>query len=256
MSILQKDRLPQDLLPLLESIGFAGSVAVQARQILDETRWLLRLAEEFPFIRGVVGWVDLRSDQLEEQLNEFRQNPKFVGVRHVLQDEPDDRFMLRKDFLQGIAKLKDVDLAYDILIFHRHLSATHEFVSRFPEHRFVVDHIAKPNIKDGIIEPWAQDIERLASFPNVFCKISGMVTEANWQGWHPADFDRYLDTVFEAFGSQRILIGSDWPVCTLAGSYGEVMKIVFDYVKKLSADEQNAVLGENSIKAYKLENKS
>jgi len=253
MSILQKDHLPNDLAPLLESANIEGSIAVQARQTLDETRWLLELADQYPFIKGVVGWVDLRSPELRGQLERCYTHPKFCGVRHIVQDEPDDQFMLREDFIRGLGTLAEFDLAYDILIFPRHLPVACELVERFPNQRFVLDHIAKPFIKDGQVAPWDADIRRLAAHPNVLCKISGMVTEADWHRWRPSDFRPYLETVFEAYGTQRIMFGSDWPVCTLAATYAGVIEIVSDYVQQLSEEEQADVWGKTAQRFYGLE---
>jgi L-fuconolactonase len=253
MAVLQKDHLPADLASLLESAGVEGSVAVQARQTLDETQWLLDLADQHPLIKGVVGWVDLRSPDLSGQLERFCAHPKFCGVRHVVQDEPDDQFMLREDFLRGISMLADFGLTYDILIFPRHLPVACELVERFPDQGFVLDHIAKPFIKDGQVTPWDADIRRLATYPHVVCKVSGMVTEADWHQWRPADFRPYLDVVFDAFGAERIMFGSDWPVCTVAGTYAEVVEIVSDYVQGLSEKEQAKVWGETAREFYGLE---
>lgn len=253
MAVLQQDRLPADLAPLLEASGIEGTVAVQARQTLKETWWLLALADQYEFIKGVVGWVDLRSPDLYDQLACFGAHPKFRGVRHVVQDEADDRFMLRDDFLRGIGRLAEFGLTYDILIFPRHLPVACELVARFPEQPFVLDHIAKPFIRDGVLEPWATDLRRLAAFPNVWCKVSGLITEADWHGWRRADFRPYLDVVLEAFGPGRLMFGSDWPVCTLAGSYAQVVGLVSDYVEQLSPDEQAAVWGATAIQFYTLE---
>jgi len=250
MEILKKDHLPVDLLPLLKEVGIDGTVAVQARQTLEETRWLLDLTDQYPFIKGVVGWVDLRSPDLYKQLERFSSHPKLCGVRHVVHDEPDDQFMLRADFVRGIGMLAEFDLTYDLLLFPRHLPVACELVGLFPEQPFALDHIAKPLIKDGILEPWATDLRRLAAFPHVYCKVSGMVTEAEWKAWKPADFRPYLDVVFEAFGTQRTMIGSDWPVCTVAGTYPEVMQIVLDYVAQLSETEQADVWGGNAVRFY------
>ncbi len=253
MGILKQDFLPQDLAPLLAGIGFDGCIAVQARQSLEETRWLLELAEQHAFIKGVVGWVDLCSDRLSAQLERFASHPKLVGVRHVVQDEADDNFMLRADFRYGIAQLRDFNLAYDLLLFPKHLPVAVQLVKEFPEQLFVLDHIAKPGIAEGLISPWQEDLETLAASPNVFCKLSGMVTEAKWNQWHPADFQRYLDIVFGAFGPRRLMIGSDWPVCTLSGQYGPVMKLVLDYVEKLPVAVQAAILGDNCARFYQID---
>jgi L-fuconolactonase len=252
MAELRRDFLPKDLKPELERRRFQGSVAVQARQTLEETRWLLELSKENDFIFGVVGWVDLRSPSLRSQLDEFAGNPKLVGVRHVVQSEPDDRFLLQPDFLRGIGVLEEFNLAYDILIYPKHLPVAAQFVEKFPRQRFVLDHLAKPPIKSGALEPWARGIRNLAAFPNVFCKASGMVTEADWEHWRPADMKAYLDVVFECFGPQRVMIGSDWPVCEAASPYSRVMDIVEDYIHSFSAEEKNAVLGGNAAKFWRL----
>jgi L-fuconolactonase len=253
MGILKHDFLPQDLEPLLASIGFDGCIAVQARQNLEETRWLLELAEKHTFIKGVVGWVDLRSDRLSAQLERFASHPKLVGVRHIVHDEADDNFMLGADFRCGIAQLLDFNLTYDLLLFPKHLPVAVQLVKEFPDQLFVLDHIAKPNIAEGLIDPWRDNLRILADSPNVSCKLSGMVTEAKWNQWRPADFHRYLDIVLEAFGPGRLMIGSDWPVCTLSGQYDEVMKIVTEYVQKLTLTEQAAILGENCARVYQIE---
>ncbi len=250
MELLRSDFLPADLLPPLQSIGFDGSIAVQARQSIEETIWLLALADQHAFIRGVVGWVDLCDPQLKQQLERFAVHDKFCGVRHVLHDEPDDRFMLREDFRGGIGFLAEFNLAYDLLLFPRHLRPAADLVARFPRQRFVLDHIAKPPIKDGVMEPWGRDIRQLAGFPNVSCKISGMVTEADWHGWKAGDFTPYLDVVFEAFGANRVMIGSDWPVCTVSAPYDRVMSITMDYTGQLSDHEQKMVLGQNASAFY------
>jgi len=242
MAALRRDFLPADLKPELERNGFQGCVAVQARQTLEETRWLLELAEHAPFILGVVGWVDLRSPRLQFELESLAVNPKLVGVRHIVQSEPDERFLLQPDFLRGIAMLEEFDLAYDILIYTRHLPVAAEFVTKFPRQRFVLDHLAKPPIKSGAIDVWARGIQGLAAFSNVYCKVSGLVTEADWQAWKPEDIRPYLDLVF----------GSDWPVCTVAGSYSRVMNLTKDYLGKYAEKERNAVLGENAATFWRL----
>lgn len=247
---LRFDRLPQDLWPLLQASSLDGTIAVQARQTTGETAWLLELAEQHPFIKGVVGWVDLCSPHVGQQLERFASNPKLCGVRHVLHDEPDDRFMWRQEFRRGIGALAQFDLAYDLLLFPQHLPLASELVAQFPQQRFVLDHIAKPLIKDKILSPWDDDIRHLATFPNVYCKVSGLITEADWQAWTPADFRPYLDVVFEAFTPQRIMFGSDWPVCTLAGTYQQVYQLIDDTISSLSAGEQAAVLGQTAAHFY------
>jgi L-fuconolactonase len=250
MAVLKRDFLPGDLAALLDANGLDGSIAVQARQSLEETRWLLGLAEKNNCIKGVVGWVDLRSPKLPEQLNEFSGLEKLIGVRHLVQDEPDDAFMLLPEFQRGIAQLAAFGLVYDLLLFPRHLPAAVQLVREFREQTFVLDHIAKPSIADGALEPWRSGIRALAQFPHVVCKLSGMVTEARWQGWRYEDFVPYLDVVFEAFGPARLMIGSDWPVCTVSADYARTLGIVERYVAQLGATERDAVLGGNCARVY------
>ncbi len=246
MTALRRDFLPADLQHELEGEGFQGSVAVQARQSLEETRWLLELAGQSPFILGVVGWVDLRSPHVREDLQALARNPKLVGIRHIVQSEPDDRFLLQPDFLRGISLLAEFELAYDILIYPKHLSVAAEFARRFPEQRFVLDHLAKPEIRSGAMNAWKKGIAELAANQNVHCKLSGLVTEADWNRWKPEDMRPYLDVAFERFGANRLMIGSDWPVCTVAGSYRRVMSIVKDYLSGHPEQERGAVLGGNA----------
>jgi L-fuconolactonase len=252
MAAIRRDFLPEDLEPQLERNEFHGSVAVQARQTLEETLWLLELADRSSKILGVVGWVDLRSADVRTQLSGLAKNRKLVGIRHIVQSEPDDRFLLRPDFLRGVAVLEEFDLAYDILIYTKHLAVAAEFVERFPRQRFVLDHLGKPAIKIQEVESWAAGIRRLAAFPNVFCKLSGLVTEADWHGWKPEDMTPYLDVAFETFGVSRLMIGSDWPVCLLAGSYGRTMDVVKKYLQGHPAETRDAVLGGNALRFWRL----
>jgi len=252
MAALRRNFLPEDLKPELESAGFQGSVAVQARQTLEETHWLLELAGRSPSILGVVGWVDLRSPEVRSQLRLFARNPKLVGVRHIVQAEPDDHFLLQPEFLRGISMLEEFDLAYDILIYEKHLPVAAEFVERFPRQRFVLDHLAKPPIKSSNIDSWAQGIRRLGAFPNVFCKLSGLVTEADWQHWRPEQITPYLDVAFESFGPERLMIGSDWPVCLVAASYARAVGVVKDYVLRKKPGWHDAVLGGNAKRFWRL----
>jgi L-fuconolactonase len=253
MKVLKCDYIPGDLRPELANAGFSGTVAVQARQSVEETRWLLQLAGQYDFIKGVVGWIDLCSESdLKRGLDEFCKSEKFVGVRHVVHDEPDDNFMLRDEFLKGISLLKEYNLTYDLLLFPKHLSVAKTLVSMFPEQKFVLDHISKPPVKDHIISPWKEDIFRVAIHENVWCKLSGMVTEADWKNWKSDDLNPYLDTVFEAFGPDRLMTGSDWPVCRLAGEYKDVLGIVEEYVSGMPAGIQQKILGMNCIDFYGL----
>jgi len=250
MEILKQDHVPSHLEPLLKYSGIDATVAVQACHTLEETRWLLELAEQFSFIGAVVGWVDLCNPDVDEQLEQLASHPKFCGIRHIVQDEPDDQFMLHEDFLRGLSRLGKFDLTYDLLLYPRHLPVAAEVVRRFPEQPFVLDHISKPFIKEHQLSPWDTDIRRLSKFENVYCKISGMVTEADWQSWKPSDFTPYLDVVFESFGTKRIMIGSDWPVCTLAGSYAQVMQVADNYLRRLSRDEQEYIWNSTPTKFY------
>ena len=249
---IRRDLLPGDLEPLLARCGLDGAIAVQARQTLEESRWLLELADAHPLIQGVVGWVDLRSERVEEQLARFAAHPRFVGVRHVVQDEPDDNFLLRPEFVRGIRALRQFQLRYDLLIFPKQLPAAIELVRRFPEQPFVLDHLAKPFIRDGVLSPWREQIHTLAAAPNVCCKISGLVTEAHWQHWRAADFRPYLDVVFAAFGPERLLFGSDWPVSLLAATYEQSFGLVNDYLAQFPATTRDQILGGNAAKFYGL----
>ena len=249
-SALQRDWLPADLAAIHRSLGFDGSIAVQARQSLAESHWLLGLADADPRVKGVVGWVDLRSDDVEEELAQLAAHPKFVGVRHVAQDEPDDRFLVGAAFQAGIRRLRPFGLTYDLLVYPRQLPAAIELVAAHPEQPFVLDHIAKPHIRDGVLQPWAEQIRELARHGNVLCKVSGMVTEADHRTWKGGDFRPYLDVVFEAFGPSRLMFGSDWPVCLLAGSYEQVEGLARDHLRHLSPEESAAFWGGNCERFY------
>jgi L-fuconolactonase len=254
MSVLRHDFLPADAARAMSGAGFDACVAVQASQTLDETRRLLALADAHPWIAGVVGWVDLqaRVDDVRAQIAAFASHPRLVGVRHIVQSEPDDRFLLRPQVLAGIAVLGDFGLAFDLLVYARHLPVAAELVATFPRHRFVLDHLAKPDIRHGRIHGWEHDLRRLAAFPNVFAKLSGLVTEADWSHWTPDHIRPYLDVAFEAFGWHRLMIGSDWPVCTVSGDYSRTMDVVVDYVASRPAHERDAVLGGNAQRFWRL----
>jgi L-fuconolactonase len=249
-SALHRDWLPTDWQKAARPCGVGGCVAVQARQTLDETQWLLELAEHHPFIKAVVGWVDLRSDHVEAQLAKFASHPKFAGVRHVVQDEPDDSFMLRPDFLSGIGRLKQFNLCYDILIFPKQLPAAIELVALFPEQQFVLDHLAKPLIKDRRLSPWQEQLRELAKAPNVCCKVSGLITEAEHGAWQNNDFRPYMDVAFEAFGEDRLLFGSDWPVCLLSGSYAQVVELLDNYLSGFDQITREKIWGGNTARIY------
>ena len=249
-SPLHRSWLPDDLAALQQPLGFDGSIAVQARQVVEESDWLLGLADKHANVKGVVGWVDLRSDRVEADLERLARHPKFVGVRHVVQEEPDDAFMLGQDFQRGISKLQAYGLTYDILIYPKQLAAALRLAENFPEQPFVLDHIAKPFIKAGLIEPWAMQLRQLAKLPNVHCKVSGMLTEADHQAWRAEQFRPYLDTVFEAFGPARLMYGSDWPVCLFAGSYEQAYRLVDDYARGLTDQQRVGLFGGNAAAFY------
>jgi L-fuconolactonase len=253
MKSIRRDFLPGDLHPILQQTGIDGCVAVQVDQSEADNEFLLQHAAENDFIKGVVGWIDLRHPDVEQRLAHYTKFPKLKGFRHVLQSETDRAFMLKSAFKRGIGLLNTYGYTYDILIYPDQLGYTKEFVAVFPDQPFVLDHIAKPHIKDRYItDEWKDAMRAVAAYPNLYCKISGMVTEADWYHWKPEHFRVYLDTVVEVFGTGRILFGSDWPVCLLAATYPQVFGIVQDYFSSFSTDEQAAFFGGNAIKLYKL----
>ena len=252
MSVIQKDFLPEDLAPILKANGFDGCITVQSHQSEQENEFQLANADEHDFIKGVVGWVDLQSPKIEERLAYYQQFEKLKGFRHVLQGESQRDFMLRPDFLKGISMLKKYSYTYDILILPDQLKYTTEFVSQFPDQRFVIDHIAKPNIKQKELNGWQKDIEAVSKFENVYCKVSGMVTEADWENWQLNDFNNYLEVVTNSFGTKRLMYGSDWPVCKVAADYGQVVDIVKNYFSAFSQTEQQAFFGGNAIEFYNI----
>jgi len=252
MSVIRRDFLPSDLKKEYDNYGIDGCVAVQADQTLAETDFLLQLSNENDFIKGIVGWVDLRSETIKTDLEKYSIHKKIKGFRHVVQGEPDHNFLLRSNFLRGISTLKHFDFTYDILVFPHQLGAVLEFVKRFPNQKFVIDHIAKPYIKDGFFNGWATLMKNIATYQNVECKISGMITEADYKSWTPAQIEPYMDVVLNAFGSSRIMYGSDWPVCLVAGNYKQVKDLVTHFIANLSVSEQADIMGNNAIKFYNL----
>ncbi|GAC1425052.1 MAG: amidohydrolase [Chitinophagaceae bacterium] len=251
MAIIRKDFLPEDLQPVLQENGIEGCVAVQANQTEAETDFLLRLSAKNNFIKGVVGWVDLRAANIEERLARYAEYKNLKGFRHILQGE-EPAFMLQPDFTRGISFLRKFYLTYDILVFPKHLRAALQLVKQFPDQPFVIDHIAKPYIKKGLINEWKKDMAAFAGCPNVHCKISGMVTEADMRNWVATDCRPYLDAVTEIFGINRLLYGSDWPVCLAAGSYQAVMDIVKNYFSSFTVNEQQLLFGRNASAFYHL----
>ncbi|MEO5996004.1 MAG: amidohydrolase family protein [Chitinophagaceae bacterium] len=252
MKAIQRDFLPADLLPVLKQNGIDGSVAVQADQSLDETKFLLELSNNNDFIKGVVGWVNLQAVDIEEQLQELSRNKKLKGFRHILQGERDVEYMMRPLFLRGINYLRRFNFTYDLLIHPRHLPIAIQIVQLFPAQRFVIDHLAKPMIKEHKLKGWEKDMKAIGQFENVFCKISGMVTEADWKQWKEEDFTPYLNVIFSTFGSSRVMFGSDWPVCLVAASYEKMLTIVQDYTRNFTPGEQLAFWGGNAISFYNL----
>lgn len=252
MAVIRKDFLPEDLEAVFAENGVDGCVAVQADQTLAETDFLLSLAHKNAFIKGVVGWVDLRKETLDQELEKYALDKKLKGYRHIVQGEEDHNFLLRPNFLRGISKLEKYGAVYDILIFPHQLGATLEFVKKFPNQKFVLDHMAKPYIKDGFFEGWAVLMTELAKYENVSCKISGLITEADYHHWTPAQIHPYMELVLSVFGPDRCMYGSDWPVCLVAGNYSQVMQLTTNYIATLSTAEQAAIMGENAVQFYDL----
>jgi L-fuconolactonase len=252
MRALRRDFLPKDLLPELAAAGIDGTVAVQARQTLDETRWLLDMADECEAIRGVVGWAPIAGEDFPGVMEEFEHRTKLKGLRHVIQGEPDENYILRADFNSGILAMQGSGLVYDILIYERHLPQTIEFVDEYPDQIFVLDHIAKPRIGAGIMQPWADNLHELALRQNVWCKVSGLATEADWKSWTPDTLRPYLDVVVDAFGVDRLMAGSDWPVCLVATEYTRWFEVLRTYFARFSENEQDAIFGGTAIEVYQL----
>jgi L-fuconolactonase len=252
MSILKRDFLPEELALECKANGIDASIAIQADQSEKETLFLLEMAGDNPHIAGVVGWIDLMAANVEERLQFFSRYKKLRGFRHIAQAEPDDRFLMQPDFVRGISRLREFGFTYDILVYPKQLPAAIELVFKFPEQRFVVDHVAKPEIKSQDITLWETHIRRIADSPNVYCKLSGLVTVADWRNWKPVDFKPYLDVVFDAFGADRLMFGSDWPVCLVAASYAQMKQIIEEYVRGFTATQKENIFGGNAIQFYDL----
>ena len=247
-----RDFLPADLRPHLNRAGVDRTVFVQTQHDVEENRWALKLAEENSFIVGIVGWVDLRSENCEEQLEEFLPHPKFVGIRHIVQDEPDEDFIVRPDFLRGLRILQNHRMPYDVLTSTKQLKHAVTLGHELPELPMVIDHLSKPKIKDRIIKDWDAELKAAAQFPNFFCKLSGMVTEADWNNWQPADLKPYVETALEAFGPERCMFGSDWPVLELAGTYEQIHQALVDILKPLSESERSHIFCDTAKRFYGL----
>jgi L-fuconolactonase len=252
MAVLKRDFLPEHLAAELVANDIDASIAVQADQSENETMFLLDLAEQNECVAGVVGWVDLLSPRVGERLEYFSRFAKLRGFRHIAQAEPDDRFLARENFVEGVAQLCTFGFTYDILIYPKQLPAALELAARLPEQRFVIDHLAKPDIKAGKTAPWAAQMREMAQNENVFCKLSGLVTEADWKHWKADDFKPYLDVVFEAFGVERLMFGSDWPVCLLVATYPQLKQLIEDYVKGYSKADKEKIFGGNAARFYGL----
>ena len=252
MKAIRRDFSPSDLEPVLAQNNIDGTVAVQADQSETETDFLLAYAAQNSFVKGVVGWVNLLSPQVEHRLAHYTQWPLVKGFRHVIQAEPQVDFLLRDDFNNGISLLHKYGFTYDILIYQQHLPYAIELVKQFPEQPFVIDHLAKPLIKQGELQEWKKNIETIAQYPNVYCKLSGMVTEADWQQWNYAQLYPYMDAVVQAFGTRRVLYGSDWPVCLVAASYAQQLAVYQTYFEQFSDAEKEAVFGANATRFYRL----
>jgi L-fuconolactonase len=252
MKVIRRDFLPPDLAKEIKAAGVDGAISVQARQSVEESDWLLGMAAKSGFLLGVVGWVDLRAKNVDKDLERLSKHKKFKGVRHVVQGEPDDQFILGAAFNEGVAKLLKYGLRYDILIFEKHLKPSIAFVDKHPKQIFILDHIAKPRIKERVLSPWRENMMELAKRPNVYCKLSGMITEADYKKWSSADLAPYFDGAMEAFGPKRLLFGSDWPVMLVAGNYKQWVDLVKQTVSRYSASEQERILSKNAIEAYQL----
>ena len=252
MTVIRRDFLPEHLEKIYAENDIDGCVAVQADQSLEETDFLLELAATHDFVKGVVGWVDLCSESVEKALEKYQAKPLLKGWRHVVQGEPDPNFLLRPNFTRGISLLEKYGYTYDILVFPHQLGAVLEFVKKFPNQQFVIDHIAKPYIKDGFYDGWAVLMQKIAEHGNVHCKLSGMVTEAYYKHWVPNQFDSYIDLVLEAFGPDRVMFGSDWPVCLVAANYQQVKQLVANAIAGLSQSERDRIMGANAMAFYNL----
>lgn len=252
MKVIQSDFLPKDIALILQTNNIDGCIAVQADQSESETHFLLKLAYKNDFIKGVVGWIDLKAPNLEERLEYFSQFKKLKGFRHIVEAESDAGFLLNEDFCNGIGRLAKYNFTYDILVSSEQLKTVSEFVSKFPEQKFVIDHLAKPNIKQADFSAWEKEMKAIAKYPNVYCKVSGLVTQADWNHWRTDDFRYCLEVVTAAFGMERLFFGSDWPVSLLAATYEKSIAIIREYYARFSSEEQERLWGNNAAFFYNL----
>jgi L-fuconolactonase len=252
LGVLYRDYLPDQLEPILAQNGVSKTVLVQASNSVEESRWLLQLADDYPFVAGVVGWVDLMADDVDRQLDELVSHPKFKGVRHLVESEPADDWLVQPPVLRGLKRLSTYGVSYDLLVHTRHLKHIQKVVDACPDLKLVVDHMAKPPIASGEIETWRQELRQVAANEQIYCKLSGLVTEANWKSWTTADLRPYVECALELFGSSRLMFGSDHPVCLLAASYERVLESFRELLNKLSGDEQQKIFGRNAADFYGL----
>ena len=252
LGVLYRDYLPDQFEPILAQNGVDKTVLVQASNSVEESRWLLNLADEHPFIAGVVGWVDLSSADVDRQLDEFVSHPKFKGVRHLVESEPADDWLVQPQVLRGLKRLSTYGVSYDLLVHTRHLKNIEKVVDACPDLKLVIDHMAKPPIASGEIETWREELRHVAANEQIHCKLSGLVTEASWTSWTTSDLRPYVDCALELFGSSRLLFGSDHPVCLLAASYELVLASFRELVNELSGDEQQKIFGSNAAEFYGL----
>ncbi|NOT76485.1 MAG: amidohydrolase family protein [Cyclobacteriaceae bacterium] len=251
MSLLRRDFFPEDLSPILKKNKIEGCVAVQADQSEKETDFLIRCANQHSFIKGIIGWTDFQSPGVQARLEYYYQFQEIKGFRHMLQSESDE-FMMDQNFMNGIQYLEQYNFTYDIVIHAEQLAATLAFVKKFPNQSFVIDHLAKPHIRQQQLKSWKQDLQQIAMHENVYCKVSGLTTEADWKNWKVTDFKPYLETVLEAFGPKRLMYGSDWPVCLLAAEYEDQLAIVKQFIEPLSPSEKKLIMGDNAVRFYHL----
>lgn len=252
MAFIRKDFLPEDLLPILKAHQIEGCIAVQADESKEENEMLLSLAGQYSFIKGVVGWVDLLSPNFNEEISSYLNSEKLVGFRCIMQGKEDEIYLKNETFIQHVALLAKLNYTYDLLVYHHQLPSLIKFVDRLPDNKLILDHIGKPNIRQKDFRSWKENISQIAKHPHIYCKLSGMITEADYTQWRYEDIVPYMDAVGEAFGTDRICFGSDWPVCLVAGSYERMIQVAEKWSSQLSVIEQENIFGKNTIKFYNI----